>query len=229
MVINFEHMMNGRRMATASGAILADAALLDADRLDAGRVGASPSVQSLFDPRFWARNGRLRRSPAGAAPPGSSITEVDSGCCVTIVAAGSWPGCRRTGTSGRANPASAPSSSIACSRTWRRGAAGARAGGGALSAARPLVSLRSDHRRIAGAASMSGVLAAARWLKAPGDASGRRSRGSMLRASTMPISMRTTFSSTAGARSASSISIAGGCAAPGAGARNLCAAAPIAR
>ncbi len=73
MVINSAHMMNGRRVATASGAILADAALLDAARVDAGRVdagrgddaraGAARRAQELFDPEFWARHGRI--TPVG--------------------------------------------------------------------------------------------------------------------------------------------------------------------
>ena len=64
MVINSAHMMNGRRVATASGAILADAALLDAARVDgAGVDGAgvdgARAAQELFDPRFWVSHGRI--------------------------------------------------------------------------------------------------------------------------------------------------------------------------
>jgi 3-deoxy-D-manno-octulosonic acid kinase len=64
-MINSEHMMNGRRVATASGAILADAALLDADRLGADRLGAAPAAQALFEPQFWARNGRITPAAGG--------------------------------------------------------------------------------------------------------------------------------------------------------------------
>jgi 3-deoxy-D-manno-octulosonic acid kinase len=42
-------MMNGRRVATANGAILADAALLDGE----------PCTHALFEPQFWARQGRI--------------------------------------------------------------------------------------------------------------------------------------------------------------------------
>jgi 3-deoxy-D-manno-octulosonic acid kinase len=73
-------MMNGRRVAIASGAILADAALLDADRpdadrpdadrpdadrFDAGQVGASPAAQALFEPQFWAGKGRIEPVAGG--------------------------------------------------------------------------------------------------------------------------------------------------------------------
>ena len=61
-------MMNGRRMATASGAILADAALADAALADAALVdaagaGGSSSLEPLFEPQFWAGRGGI--SPAG--------------------------------------------------------------------------------------------------------------------------------------------------------------------
>ncbi len=58
MMINSAHMMNGRRVATASGAILADAALLDAARVDDARA-----AQELFDPRFWVSHGSI--TPVG--------------------------------------------------------------------------------------------------------------------------------------------------------------------
>jgi 3-deoxy-D-manno-octulosonic acid kinase len=48
-------MMNGRRVATASGAILADAAVVDTTVVDA--------LEALFEPQFWAVHGRI--SPAG--------------------------------------------------------------------------------------------------------------------------------------------------------------------
>jgi 3-deoxy-D-manno-octulosonic acid kinase len=68
MVINSAHMINGRRVATASGAILADAALLDAvrvddARLDDARLDDARPAQELFDPRFWASHGRI--TPVG--------------------------------------------------------------------------------------------------------------------------------------------------------------------
>lgn len=50
--------MNGRRVATASGAILADAALLDAARVEDARA-----AREIFDPQFWARHGRI--TPVG--------------------------------------------------------------------------------------------------------------------------------------------------------------------
>src|ERR1700691_558999 len=54
--------MNGRRMATASGAILADAAILDAATLlDAAADSSSP--ERLFEAQFWA--GRGGSSPVG--------------------------------------------------------------------------------------------------------------------------------------------------------------------
>jgi 3-deoxy-D-manno-octulosonic acid kinase len=76
-------MMNGRRVATASGAILADAALLDAARVDPARVDDARvdparvdparvdparvddarAAQELFDPGFWASHGRI--TPVG--------------------------------------------------------------------------------------------------------------------------------------------------------------------
>ena len=56
-------MMNGRRMATASGAILADAALADAALADAAGAGGSSSLEPLFEPQFWAGRGGI--SPAG--------------------------------------------------------------------------------------------------------------------------------------------------------------------
>jgi 3-deoxy-D-manno-octulosonic acid kinase len=53
--------MNGGRVATASGAILADAALVDAARSEAARAGGSSdiAVESLFEPQFWASYGRI--------------------------------------------------------------------------------------------------------------------------------------------------------------------------
>jgi 3-deoxy-D-manno-octulosonic acid kinase len=50
-------MMNGRRVATASGAILADAAVVDA-----ARAGV-PSLEELFEPKFWAGEGSI--TPVG--------------------------------------------------------------------------------------------------------------------------------------------------------------------
>jgi 3-deoxy-D-manno-octulosonic acid kinase len=46
-------MMNGRRVATASGAILADAAVVD----------GLPALGALFEPKFWAGQGRI--TPVG--------------------------------------------------------------------------------------------------------------------------------------------------------------------
>ncbi len=64
MVINSARMMNGRRVATANGAILADAALLDvAARVGAARADEGRAEQALFDPQFWSRHGIL--TPAG--------------------------------------------------------------------------------------------------------------------------------------------------------------------
>ena len=56
-------MINGRRVATASGAILAGAALLDAALLVAARGGDSCSPEPLFEPQFWAGHGDI--SPVG--------------------------------------------------------------------------------------------------------------------------------------------------------------------
>jgi 3-deoxy-D-manno-octulosonic acid kinase len=50
-------MMNGRRVATASGAILADAALID--------PALTPAPEMLFEPRFWADHGRIRPVDGG--------------------------------------------------------------------------------------------------------------------------------------------------------------------
>jgi 3-deoxy-D-manno-octulosonic acid kinase len=44
--------MNGGRVATASGAILADAAL-------SGGISSSGAFDSLFEPQFWATDGRI--------------------------------------------------------------------------------------------------------------------------------------------------------------------------
>jgi 3-deoxy-D-manno-octulosonic acid kinase len=56
--------MNGGRVATASGAILADAALVEAV-LEAARVraGAAIAADSLFEPQFWNTHGRM--TPVG--------------------------------------------------------------------------------------------------------------------------------------------------------------------
>ena len=54
--------MNGRRMATASGAILADVALLDAAALLAP---ASSSPEPLFEPKFWPGHGGIRSVGGG--------------------------------------------------------------------------------------------------------------------------------------------------------------------
>jgi 3-deoxy-D-manno-octulosonic acid kinase len=51
-------MMNGRRVATASGAILADAAIVDASG-----VGGLPALEALFEPQFWAGHGCI--TPVG--------------------------------------------------------------------------------------------------------------------------------------------------------------------
>jgi 3-deoxy-D-manno-octulosonic acid kinase len=63
-------MMNGRRVATASGAILTDAAAFDT--AGAGTSGADsrvwnsaglPATEALFEPQFWAGHGRI--TPVG--------------------------------------------------------------------------------------------------------------------------------------------------------------------
>lgn len=51
--------MNGRRVATASGAILADAALIDSALIDAASGGGPPAGEALFEPQFWAEGGRI--------------------------------------------------------------------------------------------------------------------------------------------------------------------------
>jgi 3-deoxy-D-manno-octulosonic acid kinase len=51
--------MNGRRVATASGAILAGAALIDPALIDAARVRGPPATEALFEPRFWLDEGRI--------------------------------------------------------------------------------------------------------------------------------------------------------------------------
>jgi 3-deoxy-D-manno-octulosonic acid kinase len=52
--------MNGGRVATASGAILADAAFVEAV-VEAARAGAGPAIvaDSLFEPQFWTTHGRM--------------------------------------------------------------------------------------------------------------------------------------------------------------------------
>jgi 3-deoxy-D-manno-octulosonic acid kinase len=62
-------MMNGRRVATRSGAILVDAAILadagilaDARLADASPDGPPPA-QALFEPQYWTRQGRI--TPVG--------------------------------------------------------------------------------------------------------------------------------------------------------------------
>jgi 3-deoxy-D-manno-octulosonic acid kinase len=47
-------MMNGRRVAIASGAILADAAVVDATR-----AGGLPALEVLFEPKSWAGRGGI--------------------------------------------------------------------------------------------------------------------------------------------------------------------------
>lgn len=53
--------MNGRRVATASGAILADAAAVDTAFAGAVRFGGSQAgaMEAIFDPQFWAAQGRI--------------------------------------------------------------------------------------------------------------------------------------------------------------------------
>ena len=58
--------MNGRRVATASGAILADAALLDA----AGVGGSSSPASRSSSPRFWAGHGDI--APVGVGGRGAA-------------------------------------------------------------------------------------------------------------------------------------------------------------
>jgi 3-deoxy-D-manno-octulosonic acid kinase len=54
-------MMNGRRVATASGAILADAAAVDTALI--GNSAGLPAMEALFEPQFWAGHGRI--TPVG--------------------------------------------------------------------------------------------------------------------------------------------------------------------
>ena len=210
-------MMNGRRMATASGAILADAALADGDS------SKPPARQSLFEPQFWAGRGGL--SPAGGGRGAAWFIDHGTERWVLrhyrrggFVARLSEDGYLWTGEArvrafaeyrllaelaARGMPVPEP----VAARYQRRG---------------PWYRCDLITRRIPGAASLSGCSPPLRWPMLHGVSWGRRSPVCTLPESTTRISTRITSCSTAGARSASSISIAAGSASPGAwAARNL--------